>query len=78
MMFAPAAALQPAMPTLELPRLFALECLDISPELKISDIEKVFGKDGVNLKEKLLDPLLSGFTARQALAQALHSASTAR
>jgi hypothetical protein len=79
MMFqAAAAAPQPAMPALELPRMFALECLDISPELKISDIEKVFGRDGVNLRDKLLDPLLSAFTTRQALAQALHNASAAR
>ena len=75
---AAAAPLQPAMPTLDLPRMFALECLDISSELKMSDLEKVFGRDGVNLKEKLLDPLLAGFTTRQTLSQALLNAATTR
>ena len=58
--------------------MFGFECLDISPELKIADVEKVFGKDGADLKGKLLDPLLSGFSARQALAQALSGATNAR
>ena len=70
------AAAQPAMPALELPKMFSLDFLDISSEFKISDIEKVYGKDGILLKEKLLDPLFSGFTIRQTLAQALHTAMT--
>ncbi len=72
------AAAQPVMPTLELPKIFSLDFLDMSSEFKISDVEKVYGKDGINLKEKLLDPLFSGFTTRQTLAQALHVAAMAR
>ncbi len=72
------AVVQPAMPALELPKIFSLDFLDISSEFKISDIEKVYGKDGINLKEKLLDPLFSGFTTRQTLAQALHVAAMAK
>jgi hypothetical protein len=73
-----ATAAQPAMPALELPKIFSLDFLDISSEFKISDVEKVYGKEGIHLKEKLLDPLFSGFITRQTLAQTLHVAATAR
>jgi hypothetical protein len=72
------AAAQPVMPALELPKMFSLDFLDISSEFKISDVEKVYGKEGIHLKEKLLDPLFSGFTTRQTLAQALHVAAMTR